>query len=27
VIEVKILKVEPERGRIGLGWAGQELAE
>ncbi|HEM46940.1 MAG TPA: S1 RNA-binding domain-containing protein, partial [Alphaproteobacteria bacterium] len=22
VIEVEILKVEPERGRIGLGWAG-----
>ncbi len=24
VIEVKIVKVEPERGRIGLGWAGPE---
>jgi uncharacterized protein len=27
VIEVKILKIEPERGRIGLGWAEQESAE
>jgi len=24
VIEVKIVKVEPERGRIGLGWSGPE---
>jgi hypothetical protein len=22
VIDVRILKVEPERGRIGLGWPG-----
>jgi protein Tex len=27
VIDIKILKVEPERGRIGLGWGGKKLTE
>jgi ribosomal protein S1 len=25
VIDVEILRLEPERGRIGLGWPGEQL--